>query len=60
MSTNFNVYTITKLPKNGQLYCHWATGLSMVIHKNGKTITLTSEEIQSLVKSLPQTMGGSY
>jgi len=35
-------------------------GLTMYIVKDGVTIKLNSEEVEQLVKELPQTMGGTY
>ena len=56
---SFDVTTYSLLDKNVK-YCHWSEGLNMIIEKNGVTITLNSEEIQQIVKSLPRTVGGSY
>lgn len=56
----FSVFTTTILKDDGPQYVHWSEGLKMYITKNGVTITLNSEEIKQLVKSLPQTVGGTY
>ncbi len=45
---------------NQRAFCHWAEGLSMVIVKGDQRIVLDSEEIQSLVRTLPRTFGGRY
>ena len=58
MDTNFSVHTYA-LVKDGT-YTHWAEGLKMVIKKDGIILRLSSDEIKELVKSLPQTVGGSY
>jgi hypothetical protein len=58
--STFNVYTITYQTETNNGYCHWSDGLKMYIQKDGKTITLASDEIQELVRSLPRTLGGSY
>lgn len=58
--STFNVYTITDPTETNNGYCHWSDGLKMYIKKDGKTITLNSDEIQKLVKSLPRTLGGRY
>ena len=39
---------------------HWADNLEMEITKGECTIKLNSEEIQQIVKSLPNTFGGIY
>ena len=41
-------------------YVHWSEGLKMHIEKDGVSIILNSEEVEQLVKSLPQTVGGTY
>ena len=41
-------------------YVHWSKGLKMIIKKDGVKISLNSEEIEQLVKSLPRTLGGTY
>ena len=56
---NFEVYTLTIVDEN-QKYAHWAEGLTMYIIKDGVTVKLNSEEIEQLVKALPETIGGTY
>lgn len=57
----FSVYTLTVCSDKGkEKYCHWSKDLRMVIVKEGITITLNSEEIEQLVRTLPITVGGSY
>lgn len=58
--SKFNVYTITNPTQTNNEYSHWSDGLKMYIQKDGKTITLNSDEIIELVKSLPRTIGGRY
>jgi len=58
VSKSFNVFTMSS--HNNRGYEHWARGTTMVIEKGGVKMTLNSEEIQKLVKSLPRTVGGRY
>lgn len=58
--SKFSVYTVTHQTETNDGYCHWSDGLKMYIQKDGKTITLNSDEIQELAKTLPRTLGGSY
>ena len=60
MKDKFSVFTTTILEDNGPQYVHWSKGLKMYITKDGVTIKLNPEEIKQLVKSLPQTVGGTY
>ena len=60
MEEEFTVYTITELPEDAPMYCHWAEGLHMTIIKNGVVMKLDSKEIQQVVKALPKTIGGKY
>jgi hypothetical protein len=55
---NFKVYAVTTISKPG--YTHWTDGLTLYIAKNGVTMKLNSEEVEQLVKALPQTIGGTY
>jgi hypothetical protein len=55
---NFQVYTLTTIDEPG--YTHWSKGLTMYITKDGVTMKLDENEIQQLVKALPNTMGGIY
>jgi hypothetical protein len=55
---NFKVYAVTTISEPG--YTHWADGLTLYIAKNGVTMKLNSEEVEQLVKALPQTIGGTY
>jgi|688.fasta_scaffold11357_17 hypothetical protein len=56
---NFEVYTLQMVDKDVK-YTHWSEGLTMYITKDGVTMKLNSEEIQQLVKALPETVGGTY
>ena len=58
VSKSFNVFTMSS--HNNRGYEHWARGTTMVIEKNGVKMTLSSEELQQLVKALPRTVGGRY
>ena len=58
--SSFSAYTYTSIDKDSPTYTHWSVGLKMVIKKDGITMRLNSEEIEELVKALPQTIGGSY
>lgn len=60
IETNFSVFTTTIIEDDGPAYVHWSEGLKMYITKDGVTIKLNPEEIKQLVKSLPQTVGGTY
>jgi len=55
---DFKVYAVTTISESG--YTHWSDGLTMYIVKDGVTMKLNSEEIEILVKALPQTIGGTY
>jgi hypothetical protein len=57
-TNDFKVYAVTTISESG--YTHWADGLTMYIAKNGVTMKLNSEEVEQLVKALPQTIGGTY
>ena len=57
-TNDFKVYAVTTISEPG--YTHWSDGLTMYIVKDGVTMKLNSEEIEILVKALPQTMGGTY
>lgn len=57
--SSFKVATYSLLDKDVK-YCHWSEGLNMIIKKNDVTISLNSEEIQEIIKSLPRTVGGCY
>ena len=56
---NFEVYTLTTVDES-QKFVHWSEGLTMYIIKDGVTIKINSEEIEQLVKALPETIGGTY
>jgi len=57
----FSVYTLTDVSNQEKWsYAHWSKGLTMFIKKGDISITLSSEEIIELVKSLPRTIGGKY
>lgn len=64
MSSNkqkdFKVFCLETRNQEDSMYTHWSKGLTMYIVKDGVTVTLNSEEIQQLVKSLPRTIGGGY
>jgi sulfur transfer complex TusBCD TusB component (DsrH family) len=55
---NFQVYALTTIDELG--YTHWSKGLTIYIIKDGVTMKLDENEIQQLVKALPNTMGGTY
>jgi hypothetical protein len=59
LESNFNIITYSLIDTK-EKYTHWSTGLKMIIQKDGKSITLDSEEIKKLVESLPKTIGGKY
>jgi hypothetical protein len=56
---DFQVYTLI-MEEDEAGYTHWAEGLSMYIIKDGVTMKLDGNEVQQLVKALPQTVGGTY
>jgi hypothetical protein len=55
---DFQVYALTTVSAPG--YTHWSEGLTMYIVKDGVTMKLNSDEVNTLVKSLPPTVGGTY
>jgi len=57
--SNFSVVSYSLLDKD-ENWSHWSKGLNIIIEKDGVTLTLNSEEIQQLVKTLPRTFGGKY
>ena len=57
---DFQVYALEVVDKDTTGYVHWAEGLTLYIIKNGVTMKLNSEEIQQVVKALPETVGGRY
>lgn len=63
MSNELSVTTYTEFTEEDSLSFvpqHWSKGLTMIIEKDGKEITLKEEEIVKLAQSLPRTFGGSY
>ena len=57
--TDFQVYTLI-MEEEGVKYTHWAEGLTMYIVKDGVKMKLSGDEVQQLVKALPETLGGTY
>lgn len=57
-TNDFQVYAVTTISEPG--YTHWSEGLTLYIAKNGVTMKLNSDEVEQLVKALPQTIGGTY
>lgn len=57
---DFQVYALEVVDKDTTGYVHWVEGLTLYIIKNGVTMKLNSEEIQQVVKALPETVGGKY
>jgi hypothetical protein len=55
---DFQVYALTTVSAPG--YTHWSEGLTMYIVKDGVTMKLNSDEVNTLVKALPSTVGGTY
>jgi hypothetical protein len=56
----FEVYTVTVVDKDSPNYVNWSEGLRMYIIKDGVSIRLESDEIEQLVRALPETVGGTY
>ena len=56
---DFQVYTLEMVDKDVS-FTHWSEGLTMYIVKDGVTMKLNSDEVNTLVKALPSTVGGTY